>query len=222
LRSYVFSDRADAGRRLASVLDAERLRREHAVVLGIPNGGVVVAYEVARALQAPLDFVCVRGLPAPDDPDLHIGAIGEDGVLVVNQELAAETGVVGARLDVLVAAERVVLHRRQARYLGVQPHLALDGHTALLVDDGVVTGLSAIAAARAVEVRGPVRIVIAVPISPPEAFQAVFKELDQVICLEQPPLTLAIEEWYEAFPDVSEEEAAALLAAAAPRSPSSS
>ncbi|HZV50638.1 MAG TPA: phosphoribosyltransferase family protein [Candidatus Dormibacteraeota bacterium] len=215
MKAQAFRDRRDAGRRLAALLDQERLRRERVVVLGIPRGGLVVAFEVARALRAPLDVVCVRPLSTPGEPDLHLGALGEAGEPVVNGELAREAGLTGAALGRLVAAERAALAAQERRYRVVRPRLPLTGRTALLVDDGVTTGVSAVAAARGARARGPRRVGLAVPVSSPEALGEVAEEVDEVACLEQPPLTLALEEWYEEFPEVSVEEVVELLAQAA-------
>ena len=215
MKARAFRDRRDAGRRLAALLDGEGLRRERAVVLGIPRGGLVVAFEVARALKAPLDLVCVRPLSTPDEPGLHLGAVGEAGAPVLNAELARGAGVAGSALDRLVTAERSTLAEQERRYRAVRPRLPLAGRTALLVDDGVTTGTSAIAAARGAKARGPRRVVLAVPVSSPEALDAVAGEVDEVVCPEHPPLTLALEEWYEEFPEVSSQEVMALLAEAA-------
>ncbi|HZU15609.1 MAG TPA: phosphoribosyltransferase family protein, partial [Candidatus Dormibacteraeota bacterium] len=193
MRARAFRDRRDAGRRLAALLDRERLRRERVVVLGIPRGGLVVAFEVAQVLRAPLDLVCVRPLSTPDEPDLHLGALGESGEPVVNGELVREAGLTDVALEHLVAAERAALAAQERRYREVRPRLPLAGRTALLVDDGVTTGTSAIAAARGAKARGPCRVVLAIPVSSPEALDAVAGEVDEVVCPEHPPLTLALE-----------------------------
>ncbi len=214
--SRAFRDRHDAGRRLAAAL--AHLGREDPVVVGLPRGGVVVAYEVAQALGAPLDAVVVRKLGAPFQPELAIGAIGEDGVLIVDHDLAELCGLDEAGLDELVSRERRELERRSRRFRGDAAPLPVAGRTVLLVDDGIATGATARAAARVLRHRGAARIVLAVPVAPPDVRARFAGAVDQVICLETPANFGAVGQVYADFGQTSDEEVVELLqrASAAP------
>jgi len=208
-----FRDRSDAGRALA-----ERLRdlRDHRpVVLALPRGGVVVGAEVATGLAAPLDVLIVRKLRTPGESELALGAVAEDGVHVINAQLLEESGVTEEGLAQIVAAEEAALRREVARYRAVRSQVALEGRTAVLVDDGLTTGSTAVAAARVAAGRSAVRVIVAVPASSREAAEAVREEVNAVVCLETPPLILALDEWYEDFAEVSDDDVIALLARAA-------
>jgi len=162
----LFVDRADAGRRLAASL--QHLRGEPVVVLGLPGGGVPVAFEVAKALGAPLDVIVVRKLGVPFQPELGMGALGEDGVRLVDCDVVRQAGVSERDLDVVEARERAELERRARRFRAGRPHLALAGCTAVVVDDGIATGSTARAACRVARAHGASRVVLAVPVAPPD------------------------------------------------------
>ena len=161
----VFADRADAGRRLAARL--QDLRDKRVVVLGLPRGGVPVAFEVARALGAPLDVIVVRKLGVPFQPELAMGAIGEDGVRVINREVVRAAAVSAGELAAVEARERAELERRARRFRGGRPRQPLDGRVAVVVDDGIATGSTARAACQVARVQGAARVVLAVPVAPP-------------------------------------------------------
>jgi predicted phosphoribosyltransferase len=161
----VFMDRADAGRRLAARL--EYLRGEPVVVLGLPRGGVPVALEVARALGAPLDVIVVRKLGVPFQPELGMGAVGEDGVRVINDEVVREVGVRANELAAVQAREQAQVEARAARYRARRPREPLAGRTAIVVDDGIATGATARAACQVARAHGTARVVLAVPVAPP-------------------------------------------------------
>lgn len=205
-----FADRRDAGRRLAALL--ADFRSEDPVVVGIPRGGMPVAAEVARALEAPLDVVVVRKIGAPANPEYAIGALAEDGVSVIDDE-----AVRGLRLDGREFGEAVELARRELaerldRYRGARRRLAVAGRTVLLVDDGLATGHTAQAAARSLRARGARRIILAVPIAPPRSERTLLSWVDEVVCVEMPADLWAIGLWYEDFSPTSDEEVKALLA----------
>ncbi len=180
----IFHDRHEAGRRLAERL--EHLRSEHPVVLGLPRGGVPVAYEVARSLEAPLDALLVRKLGAPLRPEFGVGAIAEGDVRIIDHRALAALGIEPEELKEVVARETAELERRQRLYRGTRPPVRLEKRTVILVDDGVATGGTALAAARAARIRGAARVVLAVPVGPPEAERRFAGEVDEFICLQEP------------------------------------
>jgi putative phosphoribosyl transferase len=204
-----FADRHDAGRRLAALLGD--FRRQDPVVVGIPRGGVPVAAEVARALEAPLDLVVVRKVGAPENPEYAIGALAEGDVSVIDDEAVRALRLGAAELDEVVGRAQRELAERLARYQGKRPRLAVAGRTVLLVDDGLATGCSAQAAARSLRERGATRIILAVPVAAPEPARKLRKWVDDVVCVEMPADLWAIGLWYEDFSPTSDEEVTALL-----------
>ena len=200
----VFSDRADAGRRLGERLWS--LRSEPAVVLGLARGGVPVAFEVARALAAPLDVIVVRKLGVPFQPELGMGAIGEGGVRVINEEVVRAAGVSAEELAATEARELLALERRVRRLRGERPPLALATRTAVIVDDGIATGSTARAACRVARVRGAARVVLAVPAAPRGWEERVAEDADELVALETPEYFFAIGEMYDDFSQTSDEQ----------------
>jgi len=209
----VFKDRRDAGRRLAALL--EPWRREQPVVLGIARGGVPVAAEVAKALDAPLDVAVVRKIGAPQNPEFAIGAVAEDGVHVLSGGTVRALGLSDKALSALIARAEQELQRRLGRFRGTREPLPLTGRTAILVDDGLATGRSALAAVRSLRRRGAARVVLAAPVASPSAAAALRDEADQVVCVEIPDDLWAVGYWYEDFRPTSDEEVAELLAVSA-------
>lgn len=205
-----FTDRHDAGRRLAARL--ADLRDENPVVVGIPRGGIPVAVEVARALEAPLDIVVVRKVGAPENPEYAIGALAEDDVSVIDQEAVRALGLSAAELDAVLARAQRELAERLARYEATRRRLAVAGRTVLLVDDGLATGRSAQAAARSLRKRGASRVILAVPVAAPQSARSSREWADDVVCVETPENMWAIGFWYEDFSPTSDEEVTALLA----------
>lgn len=199
-----FADRRDAGRRLAERLLP--LAVEHPVILALPRGGVPVAREVALALDAPLDFLAVRKLGAPHNPEYGIGAVAEDGTRVIDAEAVRGLGVSGSVLDSIVAREIAELRRRVTAYRGDRQPIELSGRTVIVVDDGVATGLTDAAALRAVKRRGPRRVVLAIPVCAPDSAQRLREEADDVVCLLAPMLLRGIGQWYRDFSQVSDRE----------------
>lgn len=211
-RLALFSDRREAGCRLAELL--ERFRAEDPLVLALPRGGVPVGFEVARALGAPLDVLLVRKLGAPFNPELGIGAIAEGGVRFVRWEDAELIGFTEADLDEIVARESAELERRQRAYRGERPPAEVAGRTVILVDDGIATGGTAVAAGRALKARGAERVALAVPVAPPGTEERLGGDFDEVVCLERPAGFYGIGQFYVDFGQVSDEEVTELLAAA--------
>ena len=211
-----FADRREAGRYLARAV-ADLGEHDSLLVLGIPRGGVPVAYEVALALGAPLDVVLVRKLGHPMEPELALGAIASGGVLVLNPEVAA--GVPQRMIEGIAAAEKRELERREKAYRGGRRGEDPAGKVVVLVDDGLATGSSMRAAIRALRQRAPARIVVAVPVSPPSTASEIEAMVDRFACLIEPDPFVAVGEWFTDFSATSDEEVRGLLAAAARRKP---
>ena len=212
-----FLDRADAGRRLASVLAGQPAigPGTGTVVLGLPRGGIPVAYQIARALQAPLDVILVRKIGLPEQPELAMGAIGEDGVRVVNDDVVRAERVSERRFAEVEERERAELGRRAARYRAGHPRVPLAGQTAIVVDDGIATGSTARAACQVARAHGAARVVLAVPVAPRASIDALASVADDVVCAEVPEPFLAIGQWYTDFTQTGDAEVVALLRASA-------
>ncbi|MEU6756314.1 phosphoribosyltransferase family protein [Streptomyces sp. NPDC046685] len=208
-----FTDRADAGARLAEAL--RHLAPERPVVLGLPRGGVPVAFQVARALGAPLDVVVVRKLGVPYHRELGFGAIGEGGVRVISEDIVRSSRVGQQDLAAVERAEEAELARQAARFRGDRPRVDLAGRTVILVDDGIATGSTAAAACEVVRAQGAGRVVLAVPVAPPDAIAWLATEADEVVCLSTPRAFRAVGEWYADFSQTPDEEVVDLLARAA-------
>jgi putative phosphoribosyl transferase len=209
----LFLDRIDAGRQLAERL--RPMRGTDVVVLGLPRGGVPVAFEVARALGAPLDVIVVRKLGVPFQPELAMGAIGEDGVRVVNDDVVHGTGITEHEFAVVEAKERAELERRARRFRGDRQRISLVGRTAIVVDDGIATGSTALAACQVARSHGASRVVLAVPVAPPD-WSARFGEVaEELVCLANPRRFSSVGQWYSDFSATSDEEVADCLARAA-------
>ncbi|MEU4211018.1 alpha/beta family hydrolase [Streptomyces sp. NPDC026206] len=204
-----FDDRVDAGRRLAERLG--HLRGADPVVLGLPRGGVPVAFEVARALAAPLDVILVRKLGVPYHRELGFGAIGEGGVRVIRNDIVRMSRVGEDDLAEVERAEESELARRAERFRAGQPRIPLEGRTAVVVDDGIATGATASAACQVARAQGAARVVLAVPVAPPDAAAAFREEVDELVCLSTPALFSAVGEWYRDFSQTSDEEVVELL-----------
>ena len=205
----MFEDRADAGRQLARAVDA--YRDEDPVVLGLPRGGVPVAFEVARRLRAPLDVILVRKLGVPFQPELAVGAVGEDGVLVVNRDVLASTRLTGDQMDELERAGRAELESRVQRLRGTRPRISLENRLALVVDDGVATGATARAACQVARAHGARAVVLAVPVASSRTVTEMRSELDDMVCLDTPYPFWAVGQVYRNFGQVADEEVVALL-----------
>ncbi len=206
----MFRDRADAGRELAEQLK-RRLGDEDVVVLGLPRGGVPVAFEVARELDAPLDVIVVRKLGVPYQPELGMGAIGEDGVRVLNHEVLAMARVGEEEVAVVERSERAELERRAARFRGSRPRTPLVGRTAVVVDDGIATGSTARAACQVARAHGASRVILAVPVAPRSSLGFLAEVADELVCLATPEPFYAVGQFYRDFSQTSDEEVVELL-----------
>ena len=204
-----FRDRVEAGRQLAGVLHGYRDRRPF--VLAIPRGGVVVGYEVAVALDAPLDVIVPRKLHAPNNPELAIGAVAHDGSVYVDPDLIHSLRISEAYVQEEVARELAEIRRRMQLYRGDQPAPVLHGHAAIVVDDGIATGSTMIAALRAARAMTPARLVVAVPVAPADGVRRLSLEADEVYCLLTPEIFYAVGQFYEDFGQTTDDEVVQLL-----------
>lgn len=210
----MFQDRRDAGRQLAERLT--RYQDQNPLVLAIPRGGVPVGYEIAHALRAGLDVLVVRKLGAPGNPELGIGAVGPDGICVLDRGIIDYLDVSDAELERILAAEQAELERRIRRFRGERPWPVVQGHTVILVDDGLATGVTARAAIQILRQQHPQQIVLAVPVAAPETVAALRSEVDDLVCLYTPLNLQAIGLWYADFQQMSDEEVLAWLERARP------
>jgi putative phosphoribosyl transferase len=206
----MFRNRVEAGRALGEELK-RRFEGEDVVVLGLPRGGVPVGYEVARALGAPLDVIVVRKLGVPFQSELAMGAIGEGGVRILNDEVISMAGVDQAELAAVERAERAVLERRAEEFRRGRESVSLAGRTALIVDDGIATGSTARAACLVARAQGAKRIVLAVPVAARSSVQSLADVADEVVCLEMPRLFFAVGQFYADFAATSDAEVVSLL-----------
>ena len=211
----IFSDRADAGRQLAARLAGVLL--SDPVVMALPRGGVPVAFEVARALNAPLDLVLVRKIGVPGYPELALAAVvdGERADLVLNDDIVAATGLGPEAISDLAAEQLDEIERRRRAYLSGRPPVAAAGRSVIIVDDGVATGASMRAALTAIRRREPKEIILAVPVAPSETIAALRPLVDHLVCLAMPDPFGSIGAFYTDFHQLSDAEVTGLLAAAA-------
>ena len=204
----MFATRAEAGRQLAGSLG--HLEGEDVVVLGVARGGVEVAAEIARLKGWPLDIVIPRKIGAPLNPELGLGAIAP-GVRVLDERMLRALGVPDEYLDGEIARQEEEIERRARAYRGGRPPIDLGAKTAVVVDDGLATGGTAVAAVRWAAGAGANRVVLAVPVAPREAIAKLSKEADEVVCLATPEPFYAVGQWYASFPQTSDQEVVELL-----------
>ena len=213
----IFDDRRDAGRALAH--EIQKLKLENPLVLGLPRGGIPVAYEVAKAIGASLDAIVVRKLGAPFQPELAVGAIASGNIRVFNEKLVAQIGSLDH--DVLKAiegAERKELKRREKAYRGERPFPDLSDKDVILVDDGIATGATMHAAVEAVRTRKPASVVVAVPTASTSAARSIESMVDELVCLETPAEFYAVGQFYVNFGQTTDDEVRDLLRRAEKRS----
>lgn len=214
-RSYAmaFRNRTEAGQRLAAKLGAYA-HRPDVLVLALPRGGAPVAYEVARALGAPLDIIVVRKLGVPYEPELAMGAIASGGVRVLNTEIIASLDIPADVVDEIAREEQRELERRERAYRGDRPAPVIRGRTVILVDDGIATGATIRAAVAALRQQQPARIVIAAPVAAAETYDELRPLVDDLVCVLTPDALFGIGFWYDQFPQLSDDELRELLAKA--------
>lgn len=206
-----FADRREAGQLLADRLQS--FVDQQVVVLGLPRGGVSVAAEVARELAAPLDVIVVRKLGVPWQPELAMGAVGEDGVRVLNDVVIRQAGVSDSDLASVEAKERVSVAARARRLRGARSRVPLDGRVALIVDDGIATGATARAACAVARLHGAVRVVLAVPVAPTRWIEDLQDAADEYVAVQTPDPFNSVGQWFRDFSAVTDDEVAAILSA---------
>jgi predicted phosphoribosyltransferase len=210
----IFLDRRDAGRRLAVEL-SDYADQNDLLVLALPRGGVPVAYEVARALHAPLDVFMVRKLGVPGYEELAMGAIATGGLRVLDEDLIRMLDLPREVIDRVTAAEMRELERREREYRGDRPPIDVRGRTVILIDDGLATGSTMRAAIAALKKEGAKRIVVAVPVAPPETCESLKAQVDDVVCAVTPEPFRAVGLWYRDFSQTTDEEVRDLIASTA-------
>jgi putative phosphoribosyl transferase len=207
----IFHDRTDAGRALGEAVARRYRDRSDLRIFGLPRGGVPVAFEVARSLDALLDVFVVRKLGAPGHDELAMGAIASGGVVVLNEQLVRALGVTPDLIDAVVKRETRELERREQAYRGGQPPADIEDRTVILVDDGLATGATMWAAVSAVRRRKPAHIVVAVPVGAPETVEDLARAADDVVCVATPEPFYAVAQWYRDFSQTSDDEVRDLL-----------
>jgi putative phosphoribosyl transferase len=208
----IFQDRRDAGRVLAGTIKAA-CEWDDAIVLGLPRGGVPVAFEVARELCLPLDILVVRKLGVPAQEELAMGAIASGGTVVINQIVVHELGISLETIEEVAEREKLEIERREREYRDGRPPALIEGRTAILIDDGLATGSSMLAAARSLRPRAR-KIIVAVPVAAERTCEQLRDEVDQVICATTPEPFFAVGGFYRNFEQTSDQEVRALLSEA--------
>jgi len=210
----LFRDRVEAGQVLGQILKS-LVRDSNPIVLALPRGGVPVGFEVAKALHSDLDIFLVRKLGVPGHEELALGAISSGGVRVLNQALIGQLGLTSLVIDRITARERREIERRERLYRDDRSPLAVGDRTVILVDDGLATGATMLAAARALRIERPKRIIVAVPVASREACEEFRPHVDKIVCAETPEPFYAVGSWYENFSQTSDAEVRELLERAA-------
>jgi putative phosphoribosyl transferase len=205
----LLKDRTEAGKKLARSLLS--LKGKDVIVLGIPRGGVVVADEVASALDAPLDIVVTKKIEAPGEPEYALGAVTQDGEVMMDVQAAESLGASSSYLESQVRLKREEVKERMRRLRGEEPYPNLEGKIVVIVDDGIATGSSVAAAVMSVKKRKPKEIVVAVPVAPADAVQSLSEDGTKVVCLATPGHFLAIGEFYDDFEQVEDTEVKRIL-----------
>jgi putative phosphoribosyl transferase len=216
-----FPNRRQAGKKLAAKLK-KYAHRPDVLVLALPRGGVPVAYEIARALNAPLDVFLVRKLGVPNDEELAMGAIASGGVRVLNEEVTSRFRFPESVIDEVASREQKELERRESLYRGARPAPNVKGRMVILTDDGLATGSTMRAAATALRRLGPLKIIVAVPVGAAETCEEFRSEVDEVVCAATPEPFMAVGAWYSEFSQTSDDEVRDLLKRAASQQPDSS
>lgn len=209
-----FADRAEGGHELAKALSRYRGASD-AIVIGLPRGGVVTAAAVAKDLGLPLDVLIVRKLGTPGHEELAMGAIGPGGVRVLNEEVVSALRIAPEKIEMEARRERIELERRERLYRGSRPPLDFAGKTVILTDDGLATGSTMWVAVAVVRSHKPARIVLAVPVAPPDTLARFRPAVDELVCLEEPEPFQAVGLWYREFAQVEDEEVVEMLQHAA-------
>ena len=196
-----FKDRQQAGKLLAKKL--QKYKGKDTIILAIPRGGLVIGFELAKALNAPLDILVTKKIGYPGDPEYAIGAVGPNDTVIVTEREGIEKSYIDEQVKKITAA----IHEKYKKYKGKVEIPQLKGKTVIIADDGIATGSTMVISIEIVKQQKPKKVVIAIPVGPPETIDKLNKQVDEVICLEQPEVFFAIGEFYEYFPQVEDEEA---------------
>jgi len=200
-----FTDRNDAGVQLAEALNKYQ-KSEDTIVLGLPRGGVVIAYEIAMALDLPLDVFLVRKLGTPGQEELAFGAIAENGACIYNKDILQTYVTSDAEKNAIIDQQKEILRQRQIKYRGVRPALNLDGKNIILADDGIATGATIEAAIKGIRLGSqPKKIIVAIPVAPQSNYQVIEREVDEIVCLDVSDFLASIGQFYFNFDQVSDE-----------------
>jgi putative phosphoribosyl transferase len=210
-----FRDRSEAGQRLGAQLT--EFANRNVLVLALPRGGVPVGFEVAQSLNVPMDVLVVRKLGVPGQEEVAMGAIASGGVRVLNWDVVRAIGLSPQQIDAVAAQEAHELQRREREYRGNRKRMEVHGRTVILVDDGLATGSTMLAAVAALRQEKPQQIIVAVPVAPPSTCAEIEKAADRVVCLYTPLEFLSVSQWYQNFSQTSDEEVRELLNRAAER-----
>jgi predicted phosphoribosyltransferase len=205
----MFKNRTEAGQQLADILDDHDTEAD--IVVAIPRGGLPIGRIVADSLDIPLDIVSARKIGAPQNPELAVGAVASDGTVWLNESLIDELELEETYLEDQVEHQRKTALDKVKRYRGDRPPVESSGKTVLVVDDGVATGATTIACIRQIKNAGAERVILAIPVAPPDTIEKLQSEADEVICVESPPHFGAVSQFYESFEQVSDERAKAYL-----------
>lgn len=205
----LFRDRVEAGKKLGAAL--KNLKESDVIVLGIPRGGVVVANEVAEALGAPLDVIVTRKISPPGEPEFALGAVTQEGEVIVDRQAAESLGAGRDYLDAEIARKREEVRERTLKFRGDEPFPSLEGKVVIVVDDGIATGSSIGAAVLSLKKRKPKGVVVAVPVAPADAVETLSDDGNRVVCLETPGPFFSIGEFYGDFGQVDDEEVRQIL-----------
>ena len=206
-----FRDRKDAGVQLAQALNKYQ-QADDTIVLGLPRGGVPIAYEIAIALDLPLDVFLVRKLGTPGQEELAFGAIAENGACIYNEDIVQTYVTDTAEKDAVIEQQKEILRQRQIRYRGVRPALGLDGKNIILADDGIATGATIEVAIKGIRLGSrPKKIIVAIPVAPRENYQIIEQEVDEIVCLDVSDFLSSIGQFYLNFDQVSDDTVIDLL-----------
>ncbi len=205
----IFKDRRQAGKKLAEELKPYREKKP--LILAVPRGGVTVAEPVWESLGGDLDLIITRKIGAPYQPELAVGAVTGDGFIMVNESIVSRLNVTGDYIDKAAEKEQNEIRRRLEIYRGKRPLSAVDNRLVILIDDGVATGYTLLAALRSLQEKKPAELVLAVPVGPPDTINMLENEVDELVCLEAPAHFAAVGQFYRHFDQVSDAEVSAIL-----------
>jgi predicted phosphoribosyltransferase len=205
----LFKDRIQAGQKLAEKL--LEYKDKNVIILAIPRGGVVVAYEIAKVLNAPLDLIIPRKIGAPYQPELAIGAVTQDGTIILNEDIISYLPIPENYIEAEAERQKKEIERRLIKYRGSAIEPKLENKIVIIVDDGIATGATMLAAIASIRKKKPLKIIAAVPVAPPESLEKIKEYADEIVCLQTPEPFFAIGQFYERFEQLEDEEVIDIL-----------